>query len=103
MGNNVVISESDYTCTNWVLEKVTIIENVIHDIEDEFGNITQETIQEPVDYYKIKNNIINDKYLTSINNNLLLSNYDSNYSLFILNKNDDDSYTITNKDGKTYI
>lgn len=100
MGNNVVISESDYTCTNWVLEKVTIIENVIHDIEDEFGNITQETIQEPVDYYKIKNNIINDKYLTSINNNLLLSNYDSNYSLFILNKNDDNSYTITNKDGK---
>lgn len=54
------------------------------------------------DYYKISHNIINNAYFT-IDNNLLLTNYQNDKSLFELLKQDNGSFYIKNKDSSKYI
>ena len=48
-------------------------------------------------YYKISHSIINNLYLTLVDNRIILSNYDADNSLFMLEPNDNGSYTLRNK------
>jgi len=55
------------------------------------------------DYYKISHSIIGNKYLTSVDSNLLLKGYEEDNSLFTLTKNDNGSYFIKSKDTEKYL
>jgi len=76
--------ESDIHAHNkWVLEEV---------------NINQKS------YYKIYHSIINNNYLSSNSNNeVVIDNYNGNYSLFEFIKQDDGSFYIKNKENGLYI
>lgn len=54
-------------------------------------------------YYKIKHSIINNKYFTVSNLNLILSSYDGDNSLFSLIKNNNGSYKIQSKSTEKYL
>ena len=55
------------------------------------------------DYYKINHAICPTLFVTVQNNSLVLSNYDNDYSLFIIEEKDNGSYTIKNKGNNKYI
>lgn len=55
------------------------------------------------DYYKISHTIINDKYLTITDNNVVLLSYKADNSLFELIKQDNGSYYIKSKSTDKYI
>lgn len=69
INNQLVVTDDDYTHDLWNVE---LIDN----------------------YYRISHNIINNKYISFVNNSLVLSGYMSNNSLFELTKNDNGSYLI---------
>lgn len=55
------------------------------------------------EYYSIKHSIIQNKYLTIKDSNVLLSSYDNDNSLFSLIKNENGSYYIETKVGNKYL
>lgn len=55
------------------------------------------------EFFKIRHNIISDKYLTILNNNIVLSNENGDNSLFKLNKNKNGSYLIKLKSEDKYL
>ncbi|MBQ6282303.1 MAG: DNRLRE domain-containing protein [Bacilli bacterium] len=54
-------------------------------------------------YYTINHSIINNKYFTVSNSNLILSSYDGDNSLFSLIKNNNGSYKIQSKSNGKYL
>ena len=55
------------------------------------------------DYFKIKHSIINDRYMTESNNNIILTNDSGDSSLFSLVKNFNGSYKIKSKLSEKYM
>lgn len=82
LNNSLCINDDNHGHYKWNLEKVTI-----NDIE----------------YFKINSNIINNKYLTINNDNIVLANFDGDNSLFELIKQNNGSYYIKNKVNGKYI
>ena len=60
-------------------------------------------IEKENDYYKIKHSIIQNKYLSVYNNQLIMSKFDENHSLFNFSQNSNGSYLIQLKDENKYI
>lgn len=75
--NNAILISNDYhSHDKWKLEKIII---------------------DSTDYYKISHSFINDKYLTVFNDNIILTGYQNDNSLFELIKQDNGSYLIKSK------
>lgn len=55
------------------------------------------------DYYKINHSILNNYYLTVVENNLILSGFNGDASLFSLIKKDNGSYLIKSKTSDKYV
>ena len=77
-GNVIFLGEDHHNHNNWFIEKNG-------------------------DYYKICYLILNNKYLSNINNELHLEEYQEDKSLFELIKNDNGSYLIKSKQNDYYI
>ncbi len=55
------------------------------------------------EYFKIKHSIINDRYMTTSNNNVILTKDSGDSSLFSIVKNDNGSYKIKSKSTEKYL
>ena len=76
------ISDDYHSHDKWKIEKVTI---------------------DNKDYYKIYHSLINEKYLTAFNNNIILTGYQNDNSLFELVTQDNGSYLLKSKATSKYI
>lgn len=76
INNSILISNDYHSHDKWKLEKIII---------------------DSTDYYKISHSFINDKYLTVFNDNIILTGYQNDNSLFELIKQDNGSYLIKSK------
>lgn len=70
--------------------------------ENNNSNCVWEFIKEN-EYYKIKSNLLNNKYLTVNNDKLIIGNFDNDTSLFELTKNNDGTYYIKSKAKPLYL
>lgn len=80
--NDVYISNNKYLLDYWIFEPI-IIDNKT--------------------YYKIYHSIIENKYFSCFLGKLVLKNYDSDYCLFELLKNENGSYSIKSKTFDIYL
>lgn len=55
------------------------------------------------DYFKIRHSIINDKYITVLDSNIVVDNYNGDNSLFWLTKNSNGSYMLKSKIIEKYL
>ena len=78
----IAVSDDYHSHDKWRLEKVTI---------------------DSKDYYKIYHSLINEKYLTVSNNNIILASYQNDNSLFELITQDNGSYLLKSKLTSKYI
>lgn len=78
----IEVSDDYHSHDKWKLEKVTI---------------------DSKDYYKIYHSLINEKYLTVSNNNIILASYQNDNSLFELIIQDNGSYLLKSKSTSKYI
>lgn len=82
INGSITISGDYHSHDKWKLEKVTI---------------------DSKDYYKIYHNLINEKYLTVSNNNIVLTGYQNDNSLFELIAQDNGSFSLKSKATSKYI
>lgn len=81
--DNIISISGDYhSHDKWKIEKVTI---------------------DSKDYYKIYHNLINEKYLTVFNDNIILTNFQDDNSLFELVAQENGSYLLKSKSTSKYI
>ena len=82
INGSITISDDYHSHDKWKLEKVII---------------------DSKDYYKIYHNVINEKYLTVSNNNIILTSYQNDNSLFELITQDNGSFLLKSKVTSKYI
>ena len=82
IGNNISLIDNYSVQDKWNVEKVTI---------------------DNKNYYKIYHSIINNKFLSQSDNNLIISNYLGDSSLFELILSDNGSYKLKNKQTGKYV
>ena len=82
INNTIIVKDNLFVCNKWIVEKVTI---------------------DSVDYYSIHHNILNNRYITFSNNNMILSAYSGNDSLLLIESQPNGSFIIRSKEHNKYL